>query len=73
MLKTNAPGEPGFLDATAMQKKVIELWYGSEGALDPSDPKDVPSNRRRPREVEGVPHDRPLHRQLHRDDGAREG
>jgi hypothetical protein len=31
MLKTNTPGEKGFLDATAMQKKVIELWYGSRG------------------------------------------
>ncbi len=28
MLKTNTPGEKGFLDATAFQKKVIELWYG---------------------------------------------
>lgn len=32
MLKTNTPGERGFLDATAMQKKVIELWYGSKGS-----------------------------------------
>ncbi|OBH86642.1 hypothetical protein [Mycobacterium scrofulaceum] len=32
MLKTNTPGEKGFLDATAMQKKVIELWYGSKGS-----------------------------------------
>lgn len=31
MLKTNTPGDPGFLDATAMQKKVITLWYGSRG------------------------------------------
>jgi hypothetical protein len=28
MLRTNTPGEKGFLDATAFQKKVIELWYG---------------------------------------------
>ncbi|MFL0295260.1 hypothetical protein ACJH6J_30235 [Mycobacterium sp. SMC-18] len=32
MLRTNTPGEKGFLDATAMQKKVIELWYGSKGS-----------------------------------------
>lgn len=32
MLKTNTPGEKGFLDASAMQKKVIELWYGSKGS-----------------------------------------
>lgn len=31
MLKTNTPGDRGFLDATAMQKKVIELWYGTRG------------------------------------------
>ncbi len=32
MLKTNTPDERGFLEATAMQKKVIELWYGSKGS-----------------------------------------
>lgn len=32
MLKTNTPGERGFLDATAMQRKVIEPWYGSKGS-----------------------------------------
>lgn len=31
MIKTNTPGERGFIDATALQKKVIELWYGSRG------------------------------------------
>lgn len=31
MLRTNTPGEKGFLDATAMQKKVIEPWFGSRG------------------------------------------
>ncbi len=31
MLRTTTPGERGFLDATAMQRKVIELWYGSKG------------------------------------------
>ena len=31
MIKTNTPGESGFLDATAMQKKIIEVWYGTRG------------------------------------------
>lgn len=31
MLKFGISGEDGFLDAPAMQKKVIKLWYGSRG------------------------------------------
>ena len=31
MIKMNTPGERGFIDAMALQKKVIELWYGSRG------------------------------------------
>jgi hypothetical protein len=28
MLKTNTPGETGFLDGTAVQKKIVQVWYG---------------------------------------------
>jgi hypothetical protein len=28
MLTTGTPGEVGFLDATAMQRKVVEIWFG---------------------------------------------
>ena len=31
MLKFGIPGEKGFLEAPAMQKKVVRLWYGTRG------------------------------------------
>lgn len=31
MLRFGIPGEEGFLDAPAMQKKVVALWYGGSG------------------------------------------
>lgn len=53
MLKTNTPGERGFLDATAFQKKVIELWYGgrSKNGLEAKFKQFKATEKRQPRSM----------------------